>query len=127
MIWSSRLEICQTIQLQMDRYAIISANYLKKFSFYYLHNKAQINILNFFQVKIQKDSEVRLKIIGTRVDATEIVCALNLFCLLFANLQWLFLLFSHSFNTISVCILAITGYIFFSDKIIKEIWSVAVT
>ncbi|KAF2311908.1 hypothetical protein GH714_027300 [Hevea brasiliensis] len=26
-------------------------------------------------VKIQKDSEVRLKIIGTRVDATEIVCA----------------------------------------------------
>ncbi|ESR38161.1 hypothetical protein WN944_028148 [Citrus x changshan-huyou] len=25
-------------------------------------------------VKIQKDSEVRLKIIGTRVDATEIVC-----------------------------------------------------
>ena len=26
------------------------------------------------QVKIQKDSEVRLKIIGTRVDATEIVC-----------------------------------------------------
>lgn len=29
--------------------------------------------LMFFQVKIQKDSEVRLKIIGTRVDATEIV------------------------------------------------------
>lgn len=29
--------------------------------------------LDFFQVKIQKDSEVRLKIIGTRVDATEIV------------------------------------------------------
>lgn len=26
-------------------------------------------------MKIQKDSEVRLKIIGTRVDATEIVCA----------------------------------------------------
>ncbi|GKV02406.1 hypothetical protein SLEP1_g14843 [Rubroshorea leprosula] len=26
-------------------------------------------------VKIQKDIEVRLKIIGTRVDATEIVCA----------------------------------------------------
>lgn len=26
-----------------------------------------------FQVKIQKESEVRLKIIGTRVDATEIV------------------------------------------------------
>lgn len=127
MIWSSRLEICQTIQLQMDRYAIISANSLKKFSFYSLHNKAQINILNIFQVKIQKDSEVRLKIIGTRVDATEIVCALNHFCLLFANLQWLFLLFSHSFNAISVCLLAITGYIFFSDKIIKEIWHVAVT
>lgn len=27
----------------------------------------------FWQVKIQKDNEVRLKIIGTRVDATEIV------------------------------------------------------
>ena len=73
----------------MDRYAIISANSLKKFSFYSLYNKAVINILNVFQVKIQKDSEVRLKIIGTRVDATEIVCASNLFYLLFANLQWL--------------------------------------
>lgn len=29
------------------------------------------------QVKIQKDSEVRLKIIGTRVDATEIVSLLT--------------------------------------------------
>jgi hypothetical protein len=29
-----------------------------------------------FQVKIQKESEVRLKIIGTRVDATEIVSLL---------------------------------------------------
>ena len=69
----------------MDRYAIISAMFLKKFNFYSLYNKAVINILNVFQVKIQKDSEVRLKIIGTRVDATEIVCALNHFCLLFAN------------------------------------------
>jgi hypothetical protein len=30
----------------------------------------------FTQVKIQKESEVRLKIIGTRVDATEIVSLL---------------------------------------------------
>lgn len=34
----------------------------------------EIDILASLQVKIQKDSEVRLKIIGTRVDATEIVC-----------------------------------------------------
>lgn len=35
--------------------------------------KLEIDVLGFLQVKIQKDSEVRLKIIGTRVDATEIV------------------------------------------------------
>jgi hypothetical protein len=29
------------------------------------------------QVRIQKDSEVRLKIVGTRVDATEIVSRLS--------------------------------------------------
>ena len=34
----------------------------------------EIDTLGSSQVKIQKDSEVRLKIIGTRVDATEIVC-----------------------------------------------------
>jgi DNA-directed RNA polymerase II subunit RPB7 len=34
----------------------------------------------FLQVKIQKDSEVRLKIIGTRVDATEIVSPYILLC-----------------------------------------------
>lgn len=32
-----------------------------------------IDVAHIFQVKIQKDCEVRLKIIGTRVDATEIV------------------------------------------------------
>jgi len=31
------------------------------------------DFMYLLQVKIQKDSEVRLKIIGTRVDATEIV------------------------------------------------------
>lgn len=36
------------------------------------------------QVKIQKDSEVRLKIIGTRVDATEIVS--HQFYLLVSNI-----------------------------------------
>lgn len=45
------------------------------------------NILTcFFQVKIQKDSEVRLKIIGTRVDATEIVC-LSLYFVMFSFLS----------------------------------------
>lgn len=34
----------------------------------------ELGILGLLQVKVQKDSEVRLKIIGTRVDATEIVC-----------------------------------------------------
>lgn len=39
-------------------------------------------------VKIAKDDEVRLKIVGTRVDATEIVCLLvSVFCL--ANLHTL--------------------------------------
>ena len=38
------------------------------------------------QVKIQKESEVRLKIIGTRVDATEIVSLLPF--LLWKFLNW---------------------------------------
>ena len=40
-----------------------------------IHILAYSFMLTFFvmQVRIQKDSEVRLKIVGTRVDATEIV------------------------------------------------------
>lgn len=42
-------------------------------AFLVLQCKLEIDLLGSLQVKIQKDSEVRLKIIGTRVDATEIV------------------------------------------------------
>lgn len=45
----------------------------------YRSNTACFLVLTFFvtQVRIQKDSEVRLKIVGTRVDATEIVSCLT--------------------------------------------------
>ena len=41
----------------------------------------------FTQVKIQKESEVRLKIIGTRVDATEIVSLLLSTLFIYSKMQ----------------------------------------
>lgn len=46
-------------------------------SVFYLSSRNSI-FLCFLQVKIQKECEVRLKIIGTRVDATEIVCTISI-------------------------------------------------
>lgn len=43
-----------------------------------------LTFVDALQVKIQKDSEVRLKIIGTRVDATEIVCYVSLLSITFS-------------------------------------------
>ncbi|KAG8383637.1 hypothetical protein BUALT_Bualt04G0034700 [Buddleja alternifolia] len=40
----------------------------------FLAEAGPVQIFVSNHVKIQKDSEVRLKIIGTRVDATEIFC-----------------------------------------------------
>jgi len=75
MTWSFSLEICLITQLQMDLYESFIA--FSIFHFSWISHKwwkfDVIPVLDYFQVKIQKDSEVRLKIIGTRVDATEIV------------------------------------------------------
>lgn len=77
MIWSSNLVISQITLLLMDLYVALSlllcGNYMLVDLF--PGNKWSIFLVfsNHSQVKIQKESEVRLKIIGTRVDATEIV------------------------------------------------------
>lgn len=69
MIWSSSLERRQAIQPQMDQYASVLTCHQME-----LQLDFELGTLGLLQVKVQKDSEVRLKIIGTRVDATEIVC-----------------------------------------------------
>lgn len=54
---------------------------------------ATSDIQNYFdfvmQVKIQKDSEVRLKIVGTRVDVTEIVSLCCMLLVFFNNFLYL--------------------------------------
>lgn len=109
MTWSSNLETCQTIRHQMDRYVFQRGKlclqvYIIVEVFY-----------DFSQVKIQKDSEVRLKIIGTRVDATEIVWLSSIILYSF--------IFSHflHFNSLpsSIICLILINILLWSSKIIS--------